>query len=181
MSKEEYQSYPDSISIRIIQDGERTLITTLVDPREHSRRELRQLYSRRWSVELDLRCIKDTMGMEMLRCKSPEMLEKEIWTYLLAYNLIRLTMAEAAQAHGKEPRRLSFKGAVQAINTFVPKIQLASESRKDVLYQTMLRVIASQEVGNRPGRKEPRAVKRRPKPFPRLNTSRQAWRDSIAA
>ena len=181
MSKQEYQSYPDSISIRIIQDGERTLITTLVDPREHSRRELRQLYSQRWSVELDLRCIKDTMGMEMLRCKSPEMLEKEIWTYLLAYNLIRLTMAEAAQAHDKEPRRLSFKGAIQAINTFIPKIQLASESRKDVLYQTMLRVIASQEVGNRPGRKEPRAVKRRPKPFPRLNMSRQAWRDSIAA
>ena len=119
--------------------------------------------------------------MEMLRCKSPEMLEKEIWTYLLAYNLIRLTMAEAAQAHDKEPRRLSFKGAIQAINTFIPKIQLASESRKDVLYQTMLRVIASQEVGNRPGRKEPRAVKRRPKPFPRLNMSRQAWRDSIAA
>lgn len=181
MSKTEYQSYADFIQVRMIQDGERTLITTLLDPREHKKRELRKLYSRRWSVELDLRCIKDIMGMEMLRCKTPDMLEKEIWTYLLAYNLVRLLMAQAAEIYQKEPRKLSFKGTVQAINTFVPKIQMAQGRKKNEIFQVMLSVIASQSVGNRPGRKEPRAVKRRPKPFPRLHISRKKWHELHAA
>ena len=117
----------------------------------------------------------------MLRCKTPEMLEKEIWVHLLAYNLIRLTMAEAASLHGKNPRQLSFKGAIQAINIFVPRIQLASANQKKIFYKAMLQVIASNIVGNRPGRREPRAIKRRPKPFPKLHISRQKWKQKHAS
>src|SRR4051794_36512704 len=103
------------------------------------------------------------MQMEVLRCETPAMVEKEIWMHVLAYNLIRGLMARAAEAHGKEPRDLSFKGSLQALGTFREPLQWARGQRRRLLWETLLRVIASYEVGDRPDRVEPRAIKRRPK------------------
>jgi hypothetical protein len=181
MSREEYERHPERITVRFLDDEGRVLVTTLLDSEEYPRGVLRALYPERWNVELDLRCIKDVMGMEMLRCKTPEMIEKEVWARLLAYNLIRLTMAQAAEHHGKDPRELSFTGAIQAMEAFAPKIQMAAGNLRLALRDEMLRVIASHRVGHRPGRREPRAVKRRPKPFPRLHVSRKSWKERRCA
>jgi len=176
MSKEDYDTYPETLSVRFVKDRKRILITTLLNPKCYSREELRLLYAKRWNVELDLRSIKDIMDMEMLRSQSPEMLEKEVWAKLLAYNLIRLTMAEAALKHGYDPRQLSFTGAIQSINAFVPYMQNMQGEKWKNMYEALLKAIASIRVGNRPGRREPRVVKRRPKPFPRMQICRQTWK-----
>ena len=102
--------------------------------------------------------------MDVLRCKSPEMVEKEIWMHLLAYNLIRGVMAQAAEAHEKRPRQLSFKGTLQTITAFQEAMRRAAPADREFLLQAMLEAIAQQEVGDRFGRVEPRANKRRPKP-----------------
>ena len=114
--------------------------------------------------------------MDILRCKTPEMVQKEIWTYLLAYNLLRTVMAIAAAEHGIEPRQVSFKGAKQAVMAFAPKIEAARSERRAVLIDALLRTIAYHRVRNRPGRWEPRATKRRPKPGVRLMQSRAVVR-----
>lgn len=176
MSKEDYETYPEVLSVRFVKDRARILITTLLDPKRYSREEVRLLYAKRWNVELDLRSIKDIMDMEMLRSQSPQMLEKEVWAKLLAYNLIRLTMAEAALKHGCDPRQLSFTGAIQSINTCVPFMQNLQGEKWQKMYDALLNMMASIRVGNRPGRREPRVVKRRPKPFPRMQISRQTWK-----
>src|SRR3982750_3423227 len=113
------------------------------------------------------------MQMEVLRCETPAMVEKEVWMHVLAYNLIRGLMARAAEAHGKEPRRLSFKGALQALGAFREALQWTRGRRRPPLGEALLQVIASYEVGDRPNRVEPRAVKRRPKPHRLLNEPRQ--------
>ena len=110
--------------------------------------------------------------MDVLRCKSPEMIRKEIWAHLLAYNLLRTVMAVAAAEHGIEPRRVSFKGAKQAVTAFAPKIESARPSERPALIDALLTVIAYHRVGDRPGRWEPRARKRRPKPGARLGQPR---------
>ena len=110
--------------------------------------------------------------MDILRCKTPEMVRKEIWTHLLAYNLLRTVMAVAASESGLEPRQVSFKGAKQVLTAFAPKIEAARPKRRAVLIDTMLRAMAYHRVGNRPGRWEPRARKRRPKPMARLTQPR---------
>lgn len=176
MSQEDYESYPKVLRVRFVKDGKRILVTTLLDCQKYSRDDLRSLYAKRWNVELDLRAIKDIMDMEMLRSQSPEMLEKEVWAKLLAYNLIRLTMAEAALKHGCDPRQLSFTGAIQSINAFVPLMRNMQGEKWQAMYDGLLDAIASIRVGNRPGRREPRVVKRRPKPFPRMQLSRQNWK-----
>src|SRR3954466_11712243 len=112
------------------------------------------------------------MQMDVLRCKSPEMVAKEIWAHLLAYNLLRTVMAVAAAEHGIEPREVSFKGAKQAVTAFAPKIEAAGPEQRATLIDALLRVVAYHRVGGRPGRWEPRARKRRPKPGPRLNQTR---------
>lgn len=177
MSPEDYETYPKSLRVRLVKDGKRVLITTLLDVERYSRPELQSLYAKRWNVELDLRAIKDVLDMEMLRSQSPEMLEKEVWAKLLAYNLIRLTMAEAALKYDRDPRKLSFTGAIQTINAFVPLMHNLDGERWQRMYEGLLRSIASLKVGNRPGRREPRVVKRRPKPFPRMHISRQVWKE----
>ena len=123
-------------------------------------------------MEVDLRSIKSTMQMDVLRCKTPEMVRKEIWAHLLAYNLLRTVMAVAAAEHGIEPRQVSFKGTKQAVTAFAPKIEGAQPERRGVLIDALLTTIAYHRVGNRPGRWEPRARKRRPKPGVRLMQSR---------
>ena len=113
MSVEDYRGYPDEITVREVKVGKKVLVTTLLNPRQTPKSELRQLFWQRWNVELDLRNIKSTLGMERFSCKTPSMVEKELWVYLLAYNLIRLLMAEAASQAGALPRQLSFKHTLQ--------------------------------------------------------------------
>jgi hypothetical protein len=158
-----------------------TLVTTLVDGWRTSAEELARVYRDRWHAELDLRSIKVTMQMDVLRCKSPEMVRKEIWMHLLAYNLIRTVMAEAALRHDLAPREISFTGTLQTLWAYRTLIEQASWPQHDVLYEQVLEAIASHRVGNRPNRFEPRAVKRRPKPHDLLTVPRQEAKRRLAA
>jgi hypothetical protein len=131
------------------------------------------VHKQRWDVEVNLRHIKSTLGMETLRCKTPAMAEKEIWIYLLGYNLIRWLMAESARSADVLPRQLSFKHTVQLWHRW------QSRAPAEASINGLLELIAQPRVANRPGRIEPRAVKRRPKPYARLPIPRTEARDFI--
>jgi len=168
MTETAFLSAPETIAVRELKAGGKILITTMLCPKAAGKAALKALFKQRWDVELDIRNIKETMGMEMLSCKSPEMVTKEIWVYLLAYNLIRLLMLQSACMAGVTPRKLSFKHCLQLWLLWSHK---ADSLDNDQL--TMLCVLmAQQRVGCRPGRVEPRAVKRRPKPYPLLIQTR---------
>ncbi len=137
-----------------------TIATTLLDATAYPAADLAALYRERWHCELDLRSLKTSLQMTHLRCKTPEMVRKEIWAHCLAYNLIRKTMAESARHQGVLPRHLSFKGAVQTMNSFAPYLALCITD-KDGLWTELLRAIAAHVVGNRPNRLEPRKLKYR--------------------
>ncbi len=173
---EVYRGYPDEIQVREVKAGKKVLVTTLCSPRKTPKAELESLYEQRWHVELDLRNIKTTLGMEVLSCKTPQMCEKELWVYLLAYNLIRLLMAKAALHAGVLLRQLSFKHTLQ-IWVAWSRRQFLSGSGEDTT--TLLVLIAQIRVADRPGRIEPRAVKRRPKPHRQLDRPRQQARVEI--
>ena len=176
MSPSEYEQVPDTLTVREFQAGGKILVSTLVDPKEAPKNELGALFQHRWNVELDLRNIKTTLGMEHLRCKSPEMARKELWVYLLAYNLIRLLMAQAALLADQIPRQLSFKHTVQVWMAW----QLCGGDTCDGDSMLMLlKLIAEPRVGLRRGRIEPRALKRRQKPFPLLTQPRVAAREEV--
>jgi hypothetical protein len=152
------------------------VVTTLLDAGHYKKGDIETLYKRRWQAELHLRSLKTTIQMDILRCKTPEMLHKEIWAHFLIYNLIRIAMAQAAQSQPCQPWQISFKGALQALSAFGgfwPSGQLADP---DAYYLDMLRAIAEHRVGNRPDRVEPRAKKRRPKPLPLLTEPREQAR-----
>ena len=176
MSPEAYKDYPDELQVREMKVRGKVLVTTLLKPRKVSKSELGKLFVQRWHVELDLRNIKTTLGMETLKCKTAVMCEKEMWVYFLAYNVIRLLMAEAASQAGVFPRELSFKHTLQIWVAWSQRQQMASGSDKT---EMLFVLIAQKRVGKRPGRVEPRAVKRRPKPFVRLKTSRKIAREHI--
>jgi Transposase DDE domain len=172
--------------VRVDQPGFRvkTLVvaTTLLDPDEFTRDDLAQLYRARWNAELDLRSLKQTLQMDVLRCKTPELVRKELWTHVLAYNLIRTIMAQAAAKHDVEPRSISFKGAVQTLEAFQPVIALQGHQDskfRDVLFQHLLDAVASHRVADRPNRFEPRRKKRRPKPYDRLMKPRAEAKRAI--
>mgnify|MGYP006194322529 FL=1 len=167
MSQETYQALPEHITIRE-RIGGKTLITTLQDPSRTPRQALKELYRSRWQVELDIRNIKTTLGMETLSCKSPQMAEKEMWIYFLAYNLIRIIMAQSAALVNVLPRTLSFKHTLQLWMVWSRQFAVNNEQQLIQLFE----LVAQQQVGNRPGRVEPRAVKRRPKPLPLLTKHR---------
>jgi hypothetical protein len=175
MAQAEYDHAPASLTVRELRAGGKLLVTTLLCPKQTPKAALRQLYRSRWHVELDLRNIKTTLGMERLSCKTPAMATKEIWAYLLAYNLIRLMMAQAAVLANCLPRELSFKHTLQI---WVIWRQRGMETDHDEL-SALFVLIAQQRVGDRPGRIEPRAVKRRPKPYPLLTKPRPLAREKI--
>jgi len=130
-----------------------------------------EYYRARWNAELDLKSLKQTMQMDVLRCKTPELVRKELWTHILAYNLIRTIAAQAATKHGIEPRTISFKGIVQTLEAFQPVIALQGENDvacRKMLYENLLDAIVIHRVADRPDRYEPRRRKRRPKPYDRL-------------
>ena len=172
MDRQTYDRTPSLIEIREIrvrvrQAGFRVAsfvaVTTLTDPTEYPKEDIASLYQCRWLAELDIRAIKITMGMDILRCKTPEMVRKEMWTCLLAYNLIRQTMLQSAQKAGVLPRALSFTAAMQTIAASWLVTALSEDALAAQLINASLASMAEHIVGNRPGRVEPRAIKRRPK------------------
>jgi Transposase DDE domain len=180
MTGQQYRRYPKELLMRQVTVDARDrdnraerfqVVTTILDASIDGG-PIGDLYERRWSGEVDIRSIKSVMQMDVLRCKTPEMVEKEIWSHLLAYNLLRTVMAVAAAENGIEPRRVSFKGAKQAVTAFAPKIEAARPEDRPALIDALLTVIAYHRVGDRPGRWEPRARKRRPKHGARLNQTR---------
>ena len=155
-----------------------TLVTTLLDAQKYPAPDIAQLYARRWKIELWFRDIKTSMGMEVLRCKSPQMLHKELEMFFIAYNLIRCLMAQASVINDVELDRLSFKGTVDSVRQFSLAIaQARSKKKQQQLIAELLEVIARDEVPERPDRREPRAVKRRPKPYQLLNRPRHAMKE----
>lgn len=126
------------------------VVTTILDESVDGG-QIGNLYERRWQGELDLRSIKSVMRMDVLRCKSPEMVGKEIWAHLLAYDLLRTVMAVAAAQSEVEPRQISFKGAKQAVTAFAPKIEAARPEERGRLIDALLRAVAHDRVGHRPG------------------------------
>jgi Transposase DDE domain len=175
MSQGEYDQAPKSLKVRELHTGGKLLMTTLLCPRRTPKASLKALYRDRWQVELDLRNIKTTLGMELLSCRTPAMVQKEIGVYLLAYNLIRLLMAQSALLADLLPRQLSFKHTLQL---WIAWRQRETGGDTDRLAGLFF-LITQQRVGNRPGRIEPRAVKRRPKPFPLLNHPRYIAREEV--
>jgi hypothetical protein len=149
--------------------GGKILVTTLLEPNQTPKAVLKALYRQRWHVELVLRNIKTTLGMEHLRCRTPEMAIKELWVYLLAYNLIRLLMAQSALLADQIPRQLSFKHATQI---WLAWQQQGGDPEDGACFHAILIPIAQPRVGLRPGRIEPRALKRRLKSFALLTEPR---------
>jgi hypothetical protein len=172
MSKHAYAELPDTITVREFAVNGTVYVTTLLDAKAYPKKALAALYHQRWKIELDFRTIKTDMGMEMLRCKTPDMVRKEIAVHLLAYNLIRANLARAAMTCDKQPRQLSFMAAVQLIrNTAGACIQTTSKRLEELLLP-LLQAVAYTTIGQRQRQNQPRVVKRRPKPFPLMSKSR---------
>jgi hypothetical protein len=175
MSAAQYEAAPASLTVRECAVDGKILVTTLNCPKATPKTALKALYKSRWHVELDIRHIKDTMGMNILSCKTPDMALKEIWVYLLAYNLLRLMMVQSALLVDVTPRSISFKHCLQ--------LWLISAQNTDVLdddrLYALLLLMSQQRVDNRPGRIEPRAVKRRPKSYALLTVPRDKARETV--
>jgi len=182
-----WKQIPAQLTVRVIRfklacSGYRpksvTLVTTLLDAQKYPASDIAQLYARRWKIELWFRDIKTSMGMEVLRCKSPQLLHKEREMFFIAYNLIRCLIAQAGVINDVELDRLSFKGTVDSVRQFSLAIaQARSKKMQKQLIAELLEVIARDQVPERPDRREPRAVKRRPKAYQLLNRPRHAMKE----
>jgi hypothetical protein len=190
MDVETFQRMPETIEVREIevhinQPGFRVesmvVVTTLVDARKYTKEDVAELYHKRWLAELDIRDIKSTLGMDVLRCKTPHMVHREIWTCLLAYNLIRKTIMEAARREGLSPRQLSFTAALQKIAASYESLAEHDGAIATNLVEVHLADLTGHLVGNRPNRIEPRAVKRRPHPIALLTKPRDEARADLLA
>ena len=186
MDIDTYNSMPDSLLLREIRVQVRVsgfrvrtmlLITTLIEAEEFTHDDLADLYRQRWEAELDLRSLKVTLQMDILRCKTPEMVRKEIYMHWLCYNLVRQIIMRSAQLHELTPREVSFKGALQTINAFRDKG--LNMQRNDAAVEALLVTIGGHRVRNRPHRIEPRAIKRRPKPYKLLTEPRHVARKRL--
>jgi hypothetical protein len=184
---DEWALLPAQITVRILRftatiRGYRarrvTLVTTLLDSQLYPAPAIIELYARRWRLELCLRDLKTTMGMEQLRCKTPEMAEKELLAYLVAHNLIRCVIAESVARYAVDLERVSFKGSVDALRQYSEAIGKARNRKmRRQLWEDLLLNLARDLVRLRPNRVEPRAVKRRPKPYPLLNQPRRRFKE----
>lgn len=175
MTPEDYEQVPETLTVRELKAAGKILVTTLCCAKQTPKASLKELFKQRWHVELDLRNLKSTLGLEVLSCKTPQMAIKELWVYLLAYNLIRLLMTKSALLADCMPRQLSFKHSVQLWLTW----RLLHSCCDDDAIAELLRLIAQKRVGRRLGRIEPRAVKRRPKPYPLMTQKRTCARRTI--
>jgi hypothetical protein len=183
-----YEQMPESLTLRQVEvkvhePGFRveslTVVTTLTDAKKYTRDDIAELYHKRWLVELDIAAIKVTLGMDVLRCKTPEMVRKEIWTCLLAYNLIRKTMLQAAMRNKLSPRQLSFATAMQTLAASWVMLPTQDQRTQLLLIEVQIDSLASQLIGKRPNRYEPRAIKRRPKPHRLLTMPREEARNLL--
>ena len=190
MDEATYASMPESLEVRelhveVNQPGFRVqsliVVTTLTDADEYTHDDIASLYHRRWHAELDLRSLKIALRMDVLRCKTPAMVEKEIWVCLLANNLIRQSMLQAANLAEVSPRQLSFTTALQQIASAWTEVVLMTDMPRLAKIRWCLRAMTAKIVGNRPGRTEPRKVKRRPKPHPLLTRPRNEERAELIA
>lgn len=189
-NKAEWESLPDKLEMREVRvvvrrKGYKTrsvvIVTTLLDADVYSAKELTDLFNARWNCELDLRSIKRVLGIHHSRCQTPEMVRKELWMHFLAYNLIRVRMAQAAAQHNELPRKLSFTAAMNHIHNFAEALRGSSGAEHDRIEGELLRAIATCRVGDRPGRKEPRAVKKRQQKYSYLTKPRAQARKGLAA
>jgi len=192
LDRETYHALPDSVTVRearvrVRQPGFRTrsivVVTTLLDPKQTTKEDLATLYRARWHNELDLRSLKSAMQMGELRCKTPELVRKEVWAHVLAYNLIRTVMAQAAARRGVAPRTISFTGAMQTLEAFQPLLEFgaAREAASRLgLYHDLLDAIATHRVGDRPDRYEPRLKKRRRNNYDWLTKPRAEMKRKMA-
>jgi hypothetical protein len=185
LSAEEFAALPDELAlrevrVRVAKPGYRVktlvVVTTLTEPEEFSRDDIAELFRQRWHAELDLRSLKAVMHLDVLRCETPDMVRKEIWMHLLAYNLLRSVMCAAAEEHQAPVRALSFKGAEQVLEAFYQLLLCTSTEHWDALCHNLLRAVSQHRVGNRPNRYEPRKRKRAAKPYPRLKLPREQER-----
>ena len=181
MTAEEYATYPEFITMREVKVEGRILVTTLLDPLYVSVKSLGALYKMRWNIEVDFRTIKATLEMDVLRCKSQPMVDKEIAVYILAYNLVRWAMANAALLADILPRMLSFAGAKRLLGSFADQLRQTTGDQVRTLIATVTACMATLRLPHRPDRVEPRAKKRRPKNLPLLTVPRQVARDLILA
>ncbi len=190
LSKEEFSALPKTLTLREVhyyicipgfRTNQVTLITTLLDEQVYSWQELLKIYELRWQVELDLKHIKTTLGMDILRSKTPEMIRKEIYVYLLAYNLLRTVMWQAGTTNGVHPLRLSLQGARQHLDNFREQLALAGRKKRQRLYRTLLELIAHKPVPIRYGRIEARVRKLRPKSYPVMKQPRAQLRRQLQA
>ncbi|TAL08920.1 MAG: IS4 family transposase [Nitrospirae bacterium] len=188
MSEEWYEQIPETMTLREVRfqvtvPGRRTetliVVTSLIDPAAYPKEDIAELYGFRWNAELDIRDIKQTLGLDHVRCKTPDMVRRELWVTLLAYNLIRKLIATAAAVHAKQPRQLGFTLACQTILS--SWMLLATGACRDAcqLWRLALERIAANEVANRPGRIEPRVIKRRRHRYPLMRVSRQKLRQAV--
>ena len=182
MSRQAFAAMPRvllmrELRVRVEKRGFRTkeivVVTTLLDAEAYPRDELAALYRDRWNIELDIRSIKQTLRMDVLRCKTPDLVRKEIWAHLLVYNLIRGAMAEAARRHDVMPRQLSLQGARQTLQAFRDELNRVPAKVAFALNAAVLAAVAYHRVGDRPDRAEPRVIKRRPKAYPRMQVPRK--------
>ncbi len=188
MSEALYAQMPETLTLRELRfhvtvPGRRTetitVVTTLTDPAAYSAEDIAKLYGFRWNVELDIRTVKQTLNLDHVRCKTPEMVRRELWVTLLAYNLIRKVIVTAAAIHGKQPRRLGFTGACQTILSSWMLFSTNSCINPRVMHATILAYIAANEVANRPGRIEPRVLKRRRHRYPLMQRPRDQLRAEL--
>lgn len=188
LSNEEFAALPLTLTVREIHyyifiPGFRTeqvsLITTLLDTKTYPSLKLVELYGFRWQVEVNLKHLKTTLGMDVLRCKSPQMVRKEIYVFLLAYNLLRTLMWSSGTTYGAPPLRLSLQGTRHHLNNFIPKLLAADSTQRHQTYCTLLKVIVHKTVTQRPGRSEPRVRKRRPKSYPLMKRPRHELRRQL--
>jgi hypothetical protein len=188
LTEEQWAKFPEEITVRVInvnvtQKGFRTrrlnLVTTLLDAQLYPLREVAHAFLRRWRLELCLDDLKTTLGMESLKCQSPAMVEKELLAFLIAHNLTRCVMAEAASEHDLDLDRISFKGTLDAFRHFSQAMaQSRTAKQRRRIWKELLRTLADDALPYRPERIEPRAVKRRPKAYPLLNKPRHQYREA---
>lgn len=183
---DQWLALPTELTLRLVRfqisrPGFRTreiiLVTTLLDPAIYAAQALAQLYLRRWKIELSFRELKTTLQLEVLRCLTPTMIEKELWMHQIAYNLIRTLMLEAALTYRVPLVRISFKGTVDTLRQWSRLIQSARGKKRDRLIAILLKIIAADQLPDRPNRREPRCVKRRPKPYQYLTKPRHRMRE----
>lgn len=188
LSDSEFVTLPSTLIVRevyyyIIIPGFRTeqvsLITTLLERKTYPALEIVRLYGERWNAEVNLKHLKTTLGMDILRGKTPQMVRKEIYVFLLAYNLLRGLMWSSGTTYGAPPLRLSLQGTRHYLNNFMTQLLAACSTQRQQFYRTLLKVIAHKAVPLRPGRSEPRVRKRRPKAYPLMKQPRNQLRHQL--